>query len=191
MSCEAFQTDPTLPGVNRFNCLFVGKGPSITQVSANLGWGDLAVVNEAGDKLDARSAVTFIDGSRQPHNVSQNTGLIVSPQAFPKPVDAERVQAPLWQWSHYEELTSRAAIQAIRARESIYLSAPGPSGVIFLFLRGYRRIWLFGMDGGKDLGEGFSDTGTDYTHRRTVIESMVPVLEELGCEVKFWPEKFE
>ncbi len=191
MACERNLRPMRFPGRSDFNCLYVGKGPSLIHATPHLDWGDVAVVNEAGDHTmlgNRRTVATFLDGARQPHAANQDTDWIVKPR---RPLTNDNLrQADLYQWEHEHLIDDDAIAAAIRYREPTYFESPGPSGVLFLWLRGYRRIWLFGHDGGKGVTEGFDDGDFDYSNRRVAMETMIPLLAAEGCEVKFWPEVF-
>ncbi len=194
MACEPKKSRIILPGVAAGRIIYAGKGPTLSEAADHLDWGDLACVNDAGANaaLAGRySQVTFIDGARaQAHDLPQtDTGLIVSP-VLPDVADAGNVIVDLWQWTHRSHLDRFNVTRAIEMRSPTYIGAPGPSGVLLLWLMGYTDIWLFGHDGGHGTAAGIFDNGFDYQNRRDAIEVMVPLLAERGCEVKFWPEEF-
>ncbi len=194
MACETKESHEPLPVIAEppYRCIYVGKGPSFVHALDHLDWGDLATVNDTAAQIPGKvNRVAFCDGARFNGTIPQErTERIVIPPPVQKR-DAASCTVSLLSWMRDGRLSRSCATAAINDRVSAYFGAPAPSGVVGLWLMGYKQIWLFGHDGGTGVSEGFKDTNTDYQNRRDAIEFMVPLLAERGCEVKFWPEKFE
>lgn len=184
-----------MPARRGYRCLYVGKGPSMLKVVPYLDWGDLATVNDtATSSLLAGkfNQIAFCDGPGFYAKVPQDrTGIIVAPNEVLRK-DVVGIKPSIVRFDRRESMARSSIDAVIRDKCPAYFGTPGPSGVVALWLMGYRQIWLFGHDGGVGLaeGQGFADSSTNYDNRRKCIEYMQPLLLREGCDVRFWPAGF-
>ncbi len=191
MACESNESREPLPVIAEppYRCVYVGKGPSFVHALDHLDFGDLATVNDTAAQIPGKTnRVAFCDGARFNEMIPQErTERIVIPPPVQKR-DAASCTVSLLSWMRDGSLSRSCVTEAITNRVSTYFGVPGPSGVVALWLMGYKQIWLFGHDGGTGRAAEFETSNVDYQNRRDAIEFMVPLLAERGCDVKFWPE---
>ncbi len=194
MACETNESREPLPVIAEppYRCIYVGKGPSFSHALDHLDFGDLATVNDTAAALPVvaagASVVAFCDSGGWHRKIPVGA---VQRIVLPSPVshaDAEGIDAHIYAWGHVGSMARSSVTEAIEKRQPTQFGTPGPSGVVGLWLMGYKQIWLFGQDGGTGRSAEFETNNADYQNRRDAIEFMVPLLAERGCEVKFWPE---
>ncbi len=191
MACE-YQCDAVIPARTSDRCVYVGKGPTAREAIEHANWGDVVCVNEAANIKELNVRIAICDGVRKASDISLDVPLVVAP----KRIFAD----PEWQGRNVFAWESEAEVpkahgnidRAIQSRETKYFSCPAPSGILFLWLMGYQKFWLFGHDGGSDILPEWDYTvhspGTDYTGRRELIEYMALVLGKHGVEIIFYPD---
>ncbi len=185
-----YQCDAVIPARTSDRCVYVGKGPTAREAINHTNWGDVVGINEVVNIKELNARIAICDGVRKACNISLDVPLVVAPKRIF--VDPEWRGRNVFAWEIEVGKSHSNIDEAIRHRETKYFSCSSPSGILFLWLMGYRKFWLFGHDGGLDLLPEFHHTvnspGTDYTSRREMIEYMAIALSSEGVEITFYPD---
>lgn len=197
-----------IPRQNRGPLLFVAGGPSSDHVGEGLGFGEIAVVNQAVTVLPGAADWLVAADLEAVHNVREYwprvKRFLVSERLHVNAADS--VVTPAWipgfpvdRWVCFPiepiVYTDDQTRDCIQNDTHVALCNAACAGLHLFSRMGYSPIWMLGHDGGFGYGTSYAsanvaDSRRDFRAIRARLEVIAAcVHERFGTRVRFWPDR--